>query len=104
MQGQILVTAEELRNTATAFSQKGNNVKNLLDKMMTDVTASTSYWEGDAAQGYVQKFRGLADDIERINKMIQEHVTDLGEMSGIYDTVEQQNLDDIQTLSSDIII
>lgn len=48
-------------------------------------------------------FAGLEADISKINKMIQEHVTDLNTMADEYDRAEQQAQQEASALKNNII-
>lgn len=104
MEGIIKVSTEQLRNTANEFSGLGQQVSSLTSEMVSLVTGLSSGYEGEAAQAYINKFRGLEDDIQKINRMIQEHVTDLNDMAQRYDQAEQNNVSDAGNLSSDVIV
>lgn len=105
MEGQIIVTPEELLNTADEFNSQGTQIGNLTSEMMSTVTGLSAAWEGEAAQVYIEKFKGLEDDIQRMIAMITEHVTDLQEMANAYSQAEQANMDDINnSLRSDVIV
>ena len=104
MQGILKVTPNELISVADEFNSQGSTIGNLTSGMTNLVTGLSSVWEGDAAQAYIARFRGLEDDIGLLIRMVNEHVTDLREMATQYLQAEEQNLDDIATLSSDVII
>lgn len=104
MEGIIKVSTEQLRNTANEFSGLGQQVSSLTSEMVSLVAGLSSGYEGEAAQAYINKFRGLEDDIQKINRMIQEHVTDLNDMAQRYDQAEQSNVSDAGNLSSDVIV
>lgn len=104
MTGILKVTPEQLISTANEFQSIGTTVRNLTSEMTNIVTGLSGIWEGEAATAYVTKFNGLQDDIERLHAMITEHVTDLNEMANVYSTAENADLDEIATLSSDVII
>lgn len=104
MEGIIKVSTEQLRNTANEFSGLGQQVSSLTSEMVSLVAGLSSGYEGEAAQAYINKFRGLEDDIQKINRMIQEHVTDLNDMAQRYDQAEQNNVSDAGNLSSDVIV
>ena len=104
MEGIIKVSTEQLRNTANEFSGLGQQVSSLTSEMVSLVAGLSSGYEGETAQAYINKFRGLEDDIQKINRMIQEHVTDLNDMAQRYDQAEQNNVSDAGNLSSDVIV
>lgn len=104
MEGIIKVSTEQLRNTASEFGTQGQQINSLTAEMMNIVTGLSSAWEGGAAQAYTQKFRGLEDDINRLNRMIQEHVTDLNDMAQAYDNAENEATNLTGALSSDVLM
>lgn len=104
MTGILKVTPEQLISTANEFQSIGTTVRNLTAEMTNIVTGLSNIWEGEAATAYVAKFNGLQDDIERLHAMITEHVTDLNDMANVYSTAENTELDEIATLSSDVIV
>lgn len=104
MEGNILVTPEELIATAGEFSTQGTTIANLTSEMTNKVTSLSSAWEGDAATAYINKFKGLEDDIQKMIRMVNEHVRDLQDMAAAYQQAESANIEEIGSLSSDVII
>ncbi len=104
MEGILNVTPQELITASNEFSANGNTISSLTAEMTSQVEGLSSVWEGDAASAYIAKFRGLDDDIQLMNRMIQEHVVDLQEMASIYSQAETANIDEISELSSDVIV
>lgn len=103
MEGILKVTPEKLNSTASEFSSTGKTISGLTQEMMTIVNGMKSVWQGEASTSYGAKFSGLQDDIEKMNRMIQEHVTDLTEMAAQYTAAEQANVEISSRLSSDVI-
>lgn len=104
MEGILKVSPEQLNRTASEFSACGTTVRNITASMTDIVAGLSAVWIGEDATAYAAKFNGLQDDIERMHAMIQEHVTDLTEMSRVYAGATSANLSDIETLSSDVIV
>lgn len=104
MDGIIKVSTDQLRSTASEFGTLGQKVSSLTSEMTNVVTGLASGYEGEAAQAYINKFRGLEDDIQKINRMIQEHVTDLNDMAQRYDEAEKSSVSQAGSLSSDVIV
>lgn len=104
MEGIIKVSTEQLRNTAGEFGTQGNQINTLTAEMMNIVTGLAANWEGAASQAYIQKFRGLEDDIARLNRMVQEHVTDLNDMAQAYETAENEATNLTSALASDVLM
>lgn len=105
MTGTIKVNTAKLRSTASSFQGTGNKIKSTTNQMMTLVNSLTgSVWSGDAANAYTKKFSELKDDINRMVKMINEHVTDLNNMAKQYETAESENKAAAAALSGDVIV
>ena len=104
MEGIIKVSPQLLTSTASEFSSQGTAVNNLTNEMMTLITGLSATWEGEAATAYINKFKGLEDDIQKMIRMIQEHSADLEEMAGIYAESNIANAEEANSLSSDVIV
>lgn len=104
MEGTLRVTPEQLEAAAGEFSAKGTTVSNLTSQMTQLVEGLGSVWEGEAATAYTAKFRQLDDDIQKMNRMIQEHSKDLTEMARVYREAENANQEEIAGLAGDVII
>lgn len=103
MDGILKVTPEKLISTAEAFSATGSQVRNLTQEMITLVDSLKASWEGEAATSYSTKFHQLEDDMDKMHKMIDEHVKDLQEMARQYQEAETANIDAGNGLAGDII-
>ncbi len=104
MEGILKVTPEKLIQASSEFSSTGKTISSLTQEMTTIINGLKSIWQGDAASGYNQRFQGLQDDIEKINKMIQEHVTDLNEMAREYQSAEASNIEESSRLLTEVIV
>ena len=101
----IKVDPSQLKSTATGFQSTGTQIKQLTGQMTQLVsTLSGQVWESAAASAYRSKFNGLNDDIQRMTKMVDEHVSDLQQMAAEYEKSESDNILDTNSLSSDVII
>lgn len=103
MEGILKVTPEKLISTANEFNGTGSQVRALTQSMLDTVNSMKSIWQGEAATAYSTKFNALQDDMEKMNRMIAEHVTDLNEMARQYQSAENINLEDSNALAGDII-
>lgn len=99
----IKVTPEELQRTAGEFQNLNNQVKSTTDEMISQINALKPVWEGQAAEALYSKISGLQQDMDKIYRMINEHVTDLNEMARTYLTAEQQNEQTSSELLSGIL-
>lgn len=89
MQGTLQVTPEKLIAASQEFSSSSSTVRGLTSQMVSIVDGLSGIWTGEASTAYKTKFHQLDDDIERMNKKIQEHVQDLQEMARIYQAGEE---------------
>lgn len=103
MDGILRVTPQELVNAANEFGATGTQIKSLSQEMVDMVNAMKSIWQGQAATAYATKFASLQDDMDKMHRMIQEHVTDLTEMANVYSQAEQTNEEASNALASDVI-
>ena len=103
MNGLLKVTPEKLIQAANEFSQTGKTISSLTSEMMSIVNSLKSIWQGEAATSYSTRFSNLQDDIARINRIIQEHVSDLNEMAREYQNAENASLEASSSLVSDVV-
>lgn len=103
MEGILKVTPENLLQTSGEFSGIGSQMKNLTGEMMSAVKGLSSVWQGEAAAAYGSKFDSLAADMEKLYRMVQEHVQDLQEMAKQYESAETGNMEQGNSLNSNII-
>ena len=103
MEGSLLVTPEKLIETSSEFSTCMGQVQTLTSSMMEQVRGMSSFWEGEAATAYLNKFNELEDDIQRVHTMLQEHVTDLNEMASIYQKAESKSQEISGALSGNVL-
>ena len=69
MDGQLLVTPEEMESTANNLEGVQGQVDNITQQMLEEARSLTSVWEGDAATAYVNKFNTLEDDMQKMRNM-----------------------------------
>lgn len=103
MEGTLRVDPQKLISTADEFGAAGGQVRSLTDRMLSIVDSLKSIWEGDAATTYNTKFHQLEDDMNRMYRMIDEHVKDLNEMAQRYIEAENINTETGNALAGDVI-
>lgn len=103
MEGTLRVTPEQLESTSSEFANKGTTMANLTAEMMQIIGGLGGIWEGEAALSYTGQFTKLENDIQRINKMVQEHAADLNEMARVYREAETANQEAAAGLPGDVI-
>ena len=103
MEGILKVTPEKLIQASNEFSQTGKTIRSLTSEMLSIVNGLKSIWQGEAAESYSSRFSSLQDDIEKIGRIIDEHVNDMNEMAREYQNAESASLEASSSLMSDIV-
>lgn len=103
MEGNILVTPEQLESTANEFNSAMVQVKGLTQAMTDQVNGLSARWQGEASDAYRNRFNQLNNDIAKLAAKINEHVTDLKEMAGVYRSAEKANEELGNSLAGDIL-
>ena len=75
------------RSISIAFGNAGE-VKSLHDEMISKVNALSGSWIGEASEAYKSKFSSLQASMDKVNRMIMEHVNDLNNMADEYERAE----------------
>ena len=104
MTGTLKVDTKSLTKAANSFKTTGSQIQKLTQNMMDTVNKLTgNVWSGDAAKAYTTQFKGLQDDMQRMHRMINEHVSDLTAMAKEYEQSEQKNQHLAKALAKDVI-
>lgn len=104
MEGSLKVTPERLIQASGEFGESGGRIKVLTNEMLECIHHLRGEWQGDAANTYHNKFQLLQGDMDKMYRMIQEHVEDLQEMAKQYQEAEHINLQEGQSLGNDVIL
>lgn len=104
MEGILKVTPEKLIQTSGEFANTGGQMKNLTGEMMSLVQGMKGIWQGEAAAAYGSKFNSLQTDMDKLYRMVQEHVNDLQEMAAHYQKAELGNTDQSSGLNANIVV
>lgn len=104
MEGILKVTPEKLIQTSGEFAAMGNQMKNLTSEMMDQVQKMKNIWQGEAASAYGNKFYSLQTDMDKLYRMVQEHVKDLQEMAAHYQKAEETSAQQGSNLNANVIV
>ncbi len=99
----IKVDYADLDKAASDFNADLGEVKKITANMLKTINDAGSIWTGEAATSYIGKFNKLQDDMEKMHHMIDEHVSDLKEMSEKYKRAEEQNAQMASKLKEDVL-
>ena len=84
MEGIIKVEPQKLISTAEEFGTTGGQIRTLTEQMVSTVDSLKATWEGEASAAYSTKFHQLEDDMQKMHRMIEEHVRLKRNGSGIH--------------------
>ncbi|MGN0623821.1 MAG: WXG100 family type VII secretion target [Oscillospiraceae bacterium] len=99
----IRVTPEQLKTTASEIQRIQSEALRTTNSMTEIVNSMRNDWTGDAANMYSQRFNGLQDDMQTLNRILGEHVSDLEEMANTYTLAEDAAEALGSSLASDVI-
>ena len=103
MEGILRVTPEKLIQTSGEFATTGNQMKNLTSEMISQIQGMKGIWQGEAADAYGTKFNSLQTDMDKLYRMVQEHVNNLQEMAAQYQMAETGNTEQGSGLNINVI-
>lgn len=104
MEGILKVTPEKLIQTSGEFSATGNQIKNITGEMIAQVQGMKGVWQGEAANAYGTKFHSLQTDMDKLYRMVQEHVKDLQDMAAQYQQAESGNAEQGGGLNANVVV
>lgn len=88
---EIVVDPKELKNKAESLRNIANTIKSVLDDADHEIESMKSYWEGQASESSVNKFKKLKPEIETSYENIKKYAEFLSAASEDYQNVEIKN-------------
>ena len=98
----IKVDYADLDKAASDFNTRLGEVKKITVNMMKAINDAGVTWTGEASSKYLSKFNALQDDMDKMHKMIGEHVSDLQTMSKKYKATEEATQQLASKLKEDV--
>ncbi len=87
----IKVNSKVMREKSNTFEAVAKSVKGYTAEMLNEVESLRAYWEGDAAEATVKKFKSLNDKFEEIVKTIESYSSFLENAAQVYEKTEAAN-------------
>lgn len=100
---RTVVTPERLIEASSNFGNTNKNVRQLTEEMIAIVNSLNFVWEGEAHDTYNGKFMQLQNDMDRIYRMIDKHVTDLIASAENYKAAETGSNQSNSSLPNNVI-
>lgn len=93
----------QLKNMSRAYDGSRQKCVSLATEIMHIADSLKGSWQSDAATTFYGKLQGIQGDIRDINKIINEHVQDLLEIAGVYDSTDSNVKAKASGLQSDVL-
>lgn len=88
--GRIVVTTEQLidkANQAETYLGRMQSSFEILKKLMD---GTTSFWTGQASDAHRDRYNSRLSRIDEMLQRYREHISDLREMAGVYDSSNRE--------------
>lgn len=88
LDGHIVVTTEQLRTQADSVEGELGRMESQFERIKGLINGSTSYWTGEAGDAHRKQYTVRIGTVEEMFRKYREHIKDLREMAGVYETAE----------------
>lgn len=92
---------EEIVKMATALQSERSSIRSALDRIANLNERAHADWQGEAANLYQEKIKKQQQDCEQTLLVIDEYISDLNAVSGIYQNAESTAKSAAEGLSTD---
>lgn len=89
LSGYLLVQPGQLAAQASVVEQRINVLEREFEDMERLLRGTSSYWTGEAGNLHREKYMAYKNFIEEMVRRYREHVADLRQMAGVYETAER---------------
>lgn len=103
MDGRIAVKTEVLISQADEVSNLVSETRNAFSELKSLVNSTNGYWVGEGGDTHRNKYSQKESEIDIAIRRLNEHVTDLKAMAGVYDSAEKETTSVAQELISEVI-
>jgi WXG100 family type VII secretion target len=100
----LRVTPEILRNKSSEISGLISEIRHHFDTIESVSQKTGGYWIGEAGDQDRREYSQLKDDIEKLERRLEEHPKDLLVMAGLYSEAESEAEAVNNQLESEMII
>ena len=100
---EILVTPEQMYSAADLIGKNILSSRTAFDSILDDIRSTSSYWEGDAADKERQRFEKESGNFDAMIKNLNNYVTELKLITGIYEANENASVMIASSLPTDVL-
>ena len=86
---QIKVNSAVMREKAGNLRSASNTIQSFTADMLNEMEGLRAYWEGEAGENLVNRFKGLSDNFEEIYSTVTKYAEFLEQAADTYDATEQ---------------
>ena len=101
---QLTVDADSLKKAAGEMATCANNIQVQVGSILQTVGELNSAWQGDAATSFINRFKELNDDMDRMMAMTNEYAKDLDSMADNYLATESANSELPTGLNTNVLV
>lgn len=88
--GRIVVSTEQLLEKATQAEKCLGRIKKSFETLKKLMDGTNSFWTGQASDVHRERYYSRLSKIDEMFRRYEEHITDLREMAGVYDTTNRE--------------
>lgn len=99
---ELVVSPEQMYAAASLIENNISSARVEFDSMLSDIKA-TSYWKGAAADKERARFENESENFAALISNLTNYVTELKQITGIYEMSEQISAVEAQSLMSGIL-
>lgn len=95
----LKVTPEEVREKSNQINQQKGEMEGNMQEMLQKVSQLGEAWKTPSGENYVEKFQSVRQEIQDSLNALQKHTDNLVQAAESYDTLEQSQMQKVDSLS-----
>lgn len=95
----LKVTPEEVREKSNQINQQKGEMEGNMQEMLQKVSQLGEAWKTPSGENYVEKFQSVRQEIQDSLNALQKHTDNLAQAAETYDTLEQSQMQKVDSLS-----
>lgn len=100
----VRISTEHLAQASGDISKKVSDLRAAFSDMTEAMNRTGGYWLGEAGEAHRRAYDRLKPHQEEVLKRLQEQVSDLAQIAGIWETAEQEVKEIDLSLPDDVIV
>lgn len=95
----LKVTPKEVREKSNQINQQKGEMEGNMQEMLQKVSQLGEAWKTPSGENYVEKFQSVRQEIQDSLNALQKHTDNLVQAAETYDTLEQSQMQKVDSLS-----